>query len=784
MYIQYMRVHLAISVLLLLWVAAAEAMAESAPYPLSPPAHGGIPGGIGMANPSAVYCTDIMGYEFQKASTLDGETGYCVLPDGRQCESWEFLAGTCGTEYDFCGVNNLSTDVIPTGGDLTPDYALCVESPSINGIPPQSAPPAYVNQPVILITDLINRSTVGSITTTVSDDPEMSPIIQAGGPGPAAPPSSWDWRSAYGQNWVTPVRNQGGCGSCWAFGAVASIEAAHNIEAWNPNLDLDLSEQFVVSYNSPCMSYWSCAGGWHDDVLEFARTNGIPDESCWPYTATDSACNPCANWASRLKRIDTWGDGNAYQYQNFTALKEALVKYGPVGVAMGIGSSYGGYWDGDIYRCTNDNGLNHVVLLVGYNDAGSYWIMKNSWGTGYGTGGYYKVGYGECYLGNYYSYYADQLSPPRLSGSVIPASGPSSTVFNFTAFYQETDMNLPTYIRVNIDGVSHDMSASDAADSDPRDNKTYYYATTLSAGAHSYNFSASSSGRINQTALVVNGITVLSNPPTLANGSVSPRSGKNSTLFNYTVYYADSDSQAPSFVQVQVDGAWHAMSGGAANYSVGGLYSYATILSCGNHTYRFNASDGEFGNVTSQVSGSPRVNCPPALSGGQVTPLVGNSSDNFNFTVTYQDSDADAPVSVSMILDGAARGMTASSANYATGAVYYWNGTVPVGSHIFLFNASDGNYTASSSQYTGPLVFADNPACTGANPINETEWNVNVYTACLSTSVLPTSTRYGPLIVSGGSILNITYTNVYLNNTRALLDGAIDFDGSVLSFIR
>jgi hypothetical protein len=71
---------------------------------------------------------------------------------------------------------------------------------------------------------------------------------------------------------------------------------------------------------------------------------------------------------------------------------------------MGIGSSYGGYFDGDIYRCTNDSGINHGVIIAGYNDAGGYWIVKNSWGSYWGNGGYFKVGYGECAIGQFVTY--------------------------------------------------------------------------------------------------------------------------------------------------------------------------------------------------------------------------------------------------------------------------------------------------------------------------------------------------------------------------------------------
>jgi hypothetical protein len=73
---------------------------------------------------------------------------------------------------------------------------------------------------------------------------------------------------------------------------------------------------------------------------------------------------------------------------------------------MGILKS-GDYWDGDIYRCTDDESVNHGVVIVGYNDAGGsggYWIVKNSWGSGWNGNGYFKVGYGECAIEQYAVY--------------------------------------------------------------------------------------------------------------------------------------------------------------------------------------------------------------------------------------------------------------------------------------------------------------------------------------------------------------------------------------------
>ncbi len=91
-----------------------------------------------------------------------------------------------------------------------------------------------------------------------------------------------DWRSNNG-NWMTPVKNQGNCGSCWAFGWIAAHEARTNIFHSDINEDPDLSEQYVLS----CNPYgYNCNGG-RMDIGDWVIQNGIPDEACYPYTATN-----------------------------------------------------------------------------------------------------------------------------------------------------------------------------------------------------------------------------------------------------------------------------------------------------------------------------------------------------------------------------------------------------------------------------------------------------------------------------------------------------------------
>lgn len=389
-------------------------------------------GSIGMANPAAVYCIE-MGYEYKVIDDPSGQRGICIFPDGSQCNAWDFLKGKCGEKYSYCALNGYDMETRTDGQNpFSKEYAVCISQEgdlvgSVTGL-----------------MDLSEKCEKGSTAP---------PFENNRGAGQASlglqVPSSFDWRNHDGYNWVTSVKSQGGCGSCWAFSVVGAVEAVHNIRYDNPGLDLDLSEQYLVS---DCFSSGTCCGGWPYLALRYVKEEGIPDEGCMSYVdgagcscdnncanctyktggaCSDATCSDrCADWQSRLVKIDT----SEYVPNNPQTIKEYIIGKGPVSVVMGIGSSYGGYWDGDIYRCTNDNGTNHALVAVGYDDTGGYWIIKNSWGSGWNGDGYLKVGYGECNIENYV-YYADWLdcgctvaSNTVLNKNIVDCSGDGLTV--------------------------------------------------------------------------------------------------------------------------------------------------------------------------------------------------------------------------------------------------------------------------------------------------------------------------------------------------------------------
>ncbi len=204
-------------------------------------------------------------------------------------------------------------------------------------------------------------------------------------------PPSWDWRS-YGI--MTPVKNQGACGSCVAFACNGAFEA---IIKWKTGVTVDLSEAHL----------FFCSGGTCDEgmyvstALNYMQTNGVADEDCFPYDGalygTDLACDPCSDWQQRAYKIDGWD-----WVSGATNIKNALVNYGPLIVTYAVYEDFDDYWANPndwpnqvYYHYYGALRGYHAVVLVGYDDSGQYWICKNSWGTSGGLNGYFKIKYGE-----------------------------------------------------------------------------------------------------------------------------------------------------------------------------------------------------------------------------------------------------------------------------------------------------------------------------------------------------------------------------------------------------
>ncbi|HMK49300.1 MAG TPA: C1 family peptidase, partial [Thermodesulfovibrionales bacterium] len=204
-------------------------------------------------------------------------------------------------------------------------------------------------------------------------------------------PSSLDWRNN-GGNFVTPVRDQGNCGSCWAFATTGALESATLLANNTPNVNLDLSEQVLVS----CGGAGDCGGGYIDDASDYIADPGLPLESSYPYIAQNGFCgNAVQGWQNSAYFVNGW-QWVTTTNTTVSALKAALNTFGPLVTTMQVYADFYNYKTGVYSYTSGDYQGGHAVLLVGYDDAGQYFIVKNSWGSTYwGDAGYFKIAYSE-----------------------------------------------------------------------------------------------------------------------------------------------------------------------------------------------------------------------------------------------------------------------------------------------------------------------------------------------------------------------------------------------------
>ena len=211
---------------------------------------------------------------------------------------------------------------------------------------------------------------------------------------PLSLPSSVDWRNK-GGDWTSPIKDQKGCGSCVAFGTIATIESRLNIACKNPSFDKDLSEAYLFY----CGCGNCCGTGWNfAPALDFCKNTGVALESSLPYTPHDQAC---PSSVSKYMNITAWN-----QVLSIQDRKNIIATKGPVLGGMAVYSDFSAYKHG-VYRKTAGSTLSgyHAISIVGYDDNQECWICKNSWGTGWGDNGWFKIGYGECLIDTSFAFY-------------------------------------------------------------------------------------------------------------------------------------------------------------------------------------------------------------------------------------------------------------------------------------------------------------------------------------------------------------------------------------------
>ena len=260
-------------------------------------------------------------------------------------------------------------------------------------------------------------------------------------------PATWDWRNVNGEDWTTSIKNQFQdiCGSCWAFGALAGLESYVKIWANNSALDVDLSEQYMLS-----CSPGGCSGWYWSSTLKWIKDNGAIPESCLPYEADDTIpCdNKCPEWRDLLVGIDGYHKVSS----NVSVIQSALIEYGPLPCTMYVYEDFYPNYTGGVYQYTwGDFVFGHCIAIVGYDNTWGgedegYWICKNSWGTDWGEDGWFRIAYGECRIERGVYYYTGPNYPAEKPQKPFgPAEGVPGKEYTYSAVGFDPDEDKIKY---------------------------------------------------------------------------------------------------------------------------------------------------------------------------------------------------------------------------------------------------------------------------------------------------------------------------------------------------
>ncbi len=223
----------------------------------------------------------------------------------------------------------------------------------------------------------------GGLAADAFEDALDSSVAAAVGRVLARRPAKVDWRRRRGRRYATPVKDQGFCGSCVAFGATAVLESMLLIEH---HVELDLSEAELLFCGGG-----DCSGWWPDSAVTYLSNRGIAHEDCFRYRDRNLPCKTCKGRdreAVRIRRQRTiWGMEKRKAY---------LASVGPMMAVFEVYDDFYTYGSGVYSHVSGPLTGLHCVAVLGFDDGERSWLCKNSWGAAWGEQGYFRIRYGEC----------------------------------------------------------------------------------------------------------------------------------------------------------------------------------------------------------------------------------------------------------------------------------------------------------------------------------------------------------------------------------------------------
>ncbi|MBI3502177.1 MAG: protease inhibitor I42 family protein [Bacteroidetes bacterium] len=322
---------------------------------------------------------------------------------------------------------------------------------------------------------------------------------------PLGVPTTVDWRSQ-----CPPVENQGGCGDCWAYASVGVFECNMKII---DNVTKDLSEEFVTDCFTQCNG---CNGGW--SALECWMPNytgANPQGGGAVYESDDkTTCNQTGN-------TGTCGSSGYPHHETITShimvpnenangippdadMKTAIYNYGPIWIAYDASTNSNTQnYSGGVITGSGTN-VDHAVIIVGYKDdnsvpGGGYWIVRNSWGSGFGLNGYFYMSYGSYSIGTEAEYinYKGGISYAALDAGTSAIISPNGTICNTTFTPQVTIENFGTStltsctILYHVDNQANLSHAWTGSLAKGQTVNVTLPAMTVSGGSHTFTSSTS-----------------------------------------------------------------------------------------------------------------------------------------------------------------------------------------------------------------------------------------------------------------------------------------------------